>query len=60
MEMIGSQPTELVTRVHIQVSGANEPSGTSFNTGAGTYGLGTTTGFHTYGVDWESNDRLLF
>ena len=55
MEMIGSQPNELVTTVHSQVSGANELSSTHFDTSAGTYAPGMTTGFHTYGVDWEPN-----
>jgi beta-glucanase (GH16 family) len=55
MEMIGNQPDELVTTVHSQVSGTNELSPTHFDTGAGTYEPGMTTGFHTYGVDWEPN-----
>jgi beta-glucanase (GH16 family) len=55
MEMIGNQPNELVTTVHSQVWGSNELSSTHFDTGAGTYKAGMTTGFHTYGVDWEPN-----
>jgi beta-glucanase (GH16 family) len=55
MEMIGNQPNELVTTVHSQISGTREISANHFATGAGTYAPGMTTGFHTYGVDWEPN-----
>ena len=57
MEMIGNQPNTLVTTVHSQdpIGGGREISPNHFAIGAGTYEPGMTTGFHTYGVDWEPN-----
>lgn len=49
MEMIGSKPTSLATYVH---------SGTDakiVSTGKETTVSGMTTGFHTYGVDWQAD-----
>ncbi len=57
MEMIGNQPNRLVTSIHSQdpIGGGREISPNHFAIGAGTYEPGMTTGFHTYGVDWEPN-----
>ena len=53
MEMLGNLPNTLVTTVHSQVSGAAQHSSTHYTTSAGTSVANMTTGFHTYGVDWE-------
>jgi beta-glucanase (GH16 family) len=55
MEMIGSQPNELVTTVHSQVSGTTQVSSKNYYTSSAATEAGMTTGFHTYGVDWEPN-----
>jgi len=44
MEMIGSKPNELNATIHY---GNNQSTGFAINE------PGMTTGFHTYGVDWE-------
>ncbi|MGO4705710.1 family 16 glycosylhydrolase [Microvirga sp. 2MCAF38] len=46
MEVIGSQPNVLNTTVHY---GNNQSMGTEINVS------GMTTGFHTYGVDWQKD-----
>ena len=53
MEMMGSDPTTLATTVHSTVSGTSKLSATHYDTSAGTSVANMTTGFHTYGVDWE-------
>ena len=44
MELIGSEPTTLYNFVHY---------GNNIAADGATYEAGMTTGFHTYGVDWE-------
>jgi Ca2+-binding RTX toxin-like protein len=48
MEMIGSDPTKLVTTLHNNADGGTV-SGQSLTV------ADMTTGFHTYGVDWEAD-----
>lgn len=55
MEMVGRWRYSLVTTVHSQVSGTNKLSSNHYTTSAGTTVANMTTGFHTYGVDWEPN-----
>jgi beta-glucanase (GH16 family) len=55
LEQINGNNT-LVTTVHSTVSGANKLSSNHYSTGHGTSEPGMTTGFHTYGVDWEPNN----
>ncbi|HVA15861.1 MAG TPA: glycoside hydrolase family 16 protein, partial [Stellaceae bacterium] len=50
MEMLGSNPTTYYTSLHSTGSWGNEVNGGQANAVADT-----TTGFHTYGVDWEPN-----
>jgi beta-glucanase (GH16 family) len=49
MEVIGSDPTSLVTTVH------SDSTGKPIATGQTTQVADTTAGFHTYAVDWEPN-----
>jgi VCBS repeat-containing protein len=49
MEVLGSDPTKLYTTVH------SYSTGSLVSTGAVTSVANTSTGFHTYGVDWEPN-----
>lgn len=48
MEVIGSRPDQLVTSVHYDAGGHQMSSET-------TVVSGMTTGFHTYGVDWQAD-----
>ena len=49
----------LYTTVHSTVSGDVELASNHYKSGAGTPEPGMTTGFHTYGVDWEP-DTITF
>lgn len=53
MEMIGSQPNTLRTTVHSQVSGDQQVDATHYLNEANVTVSDMTSGFHTYGVDWE-------
>lgn len=46
-EMLGNNPSTIYTTVHSSDAGQGAGSSTS--------GTNTSTGFHTYGVDWEPN-----
>lgn len=48
MEVVGSRPDQLVTSVHWDSGGHRMSSDTSVVSGM-------TTGFHTYGVDWQKD-----
>src|SRR5882672_1552319 len=47
MEVLGNDPTKLYTTVH------TNSTGTHTSSGQGTTVANMSTGFHTYGVDWE-------
>ena len=53
MEQLGKDPGTIYTTVHSKVAGAEQVAGNHFQTGAGEKVGDTSTGFHTYGVDWE-------
>ncbi|TXM97293.1 family 16 glycosylhydrolase [Methylobacterium sp. WL8] len=53
MEMIGSEPTTLRNTVHSQVSGDQKVDATHYLNEANVTVSDMTSGFHTYGVDWE-------
>ena len=48
------------TTVHSTVSGAVKLASNHYKSGAGTAEPGMTTGFHTYGVDWEPNTITFY
>jgi beta-glucanase (GH16 family) len=49
MEVLGNDPTKLYTTVH------TNQTGTHTSSGAGTAVANTSTGYHTYAVDWEAD-----
>ena len=53
MEMIGSEPNTLRNTVHSQVSGEWKVNDTHYLNEANVTVSDMTSGFHTYGVDWE-------
>ena len=53
MEMIGSEPNTLRNTVHSQVSGDWKVDDTHYLNEANVTVSDMTSGFHTYGVDWE-------
>ncbi|MBV9431144.1 MAG: family 16 glycosylhydrolase [Hyphomicrobiales bacterium] len=55
MEMIGSQTTEYAASVHSQYPIGREISSGHYVASGGVSAPGMTTGFHTYGVDWEAD-----
>jgi beta-glucanase (GH16 family) len=48
------------TTVHSTVSGDVKLASNHYKSGAGTAEPGMTTGFHTYGVDWEPNTITFY
>ena len=53
MEMIGSEPNTLRNTVHSQVSGDWKVNDTHYLNEANVTVSDMTSGYHTYGVDWE-------
>lgn len=53
MEMLGNQTSTLHTTVHSQTGGQDQLSATHFQTTDAVAVADMSTGFHTYGVDWE-------
>ena len=58
MESVNGNNVDYTT-VHSTVSGDSELASNHFKSGAGTNEPGMTSGFHTYGVDWEP-DKITF
>jgi hypothetical protein len=56
----GSTASYDYTTVHSTVSGAVKLASNHYKSGAGTAEPGMTTGFHTYGVDWEPNTITFY
>ena len=53
MEMVGGEPNTLRNTVHSQVSGEHQAGPTHYLDEANVAVPDMTSGFHTYGVDWE-------
>lgn len=53
MEMVGGAPNTLRNTVHSQVSGSVQVDATHYLDAANLSVPDMTSGFHTYGVDWE-------
>ncbi len=53
MEMVGGDPNTLRNTVHSQVSGSQRVDATHYLDEANVAVPDMTSGFHTYGVDWE-------
>src|SRR6267378_2061906 len=54
MEVLGNDTTKLYTTVHTSSTGTHTSSGT------GTTVANMSTGYHTYGVDWEANTTTFY
>jgi beta-glucanase (GH16 family) len=55
MEMLGQYKWTVVNTVHSQVSGTKQLGTNHYTTSQATNVANMTTGFHTFGVDWEPN-----
>ena len=57
VEFLGSAPTSVHTTAHSKVRGDTYVGSDHYQTAGHTYNVpGLTTGFHTYGMDWQSDD----